>query len=104
MLYTRNCRPFALRAKMFVPETRSTPCENRHMAFSAVATGQRAWVESMAREKRRRDESRSIRTCFRPVGYHSALRQPAALHQDLGDLHGVGRRPLAEVVGHHPQV
>src|SRR5262245_40502697 len=35
---------------------------------------------------------------------HSASGQPAALEQYLGDLHCVGRGPLAQVVGHHPQV
>src|SRR4051812_2597260 len=34
----------------------------------------------------------------------SAPRQPTALHKHFRDLHRVGRRALAQVVGHHPEV
>src|SRR5438132_5924007 len=36
MLYTRNCRPLALLAKMFVSETNSTGCEKQHMVHSPL--------------------------------------------------------------------
>ena len=34
----------------------------------------------------------------------ASVGQPAALHEHLGDLDGIGGRPLPEVVGHHPEV
>src|SRR5712692_5523497 len=84
MLYTRNCRPLALLAKMFVSETNSTGCEKQHMVHSPLLKfGPVHGIAGLGR-KPQRASGRKPDVCLTMLSSVSAQKIRGYSHRDLG--------------------